>query len=707
MNRIDFRIRGMDCIEEVAILKREICPLVGEDNLVFDILNGRMTIIQRGERRITEKEIRQIVARTGMEAIPWKKTSSIHLNSGEGDTFWQRHHRTLLCITSGIFLLIACVIQVIYHGGIIRALIADKDINPVSLIFYIGVIVTGGWFIVPKAIFALRRLRPDINMLMTIAVTGAILIGEWFEAAAVTFLFSLAILLEWWSVGRARRAIKTLLNLTPATARFISPNNDEIMEKPVEGVPIGAIVLVRPGEKIPLDGIVTKGETSVNQAPITGESVPVVKMANDEVFAGTINGDGSFEFRVTRPTTDTTLAQIIRMVEDAQSHRASSEQWVERFTYYYTPAMMILAFLIALIPPLISGGNWGDWIYQSLVILVIACPCALVISTPLSIVTGLTTSVRAGVLIKGGNYLESMVRLKAVAMDKTGTLTYGHPVVQDVIPLNGYTKEGLLASAAALEIHSTHPLARAILNRVESTGIKFTSAEDFTNIQGKGAESTIDGKRFWIGSHRLMEEKGVEDPDVHDMALRLEDAGHSLVVLGNEDGICGLISIADRIRDEARASIQRMKELGIKRIIMLTGDNKVTAQAVAEATGIDAYKAEMMPQDKVSAVMELTKEFGHVAMVGDGVNDAPALAAAAIGITMGKIGTDAAIETADITLLSDDLTKLSWLIQHSRRTLRIIKENIIFSIGIKVIFIILAVGGLATLWMAIAADMGA
>ncbi|NIA14514.1 MAG: cadmium-translocating P-type ATPase [Nitrospiraceae bacterium] len=707
MDELRFKIRGMDCAEEVATLKREVGPLVrSEDQLLFDVLNGKMTVIVDGDGP-SEGDIVGAVARTGMQAVLWQD----HVRrESEAQTPWARHGRKTMTAVSGLALTLGYTSHAYVHG-VIDALTGGETTGHafpwLSVLLYIAAILTGGWFIFPKAFYAAKRLRPDMNLLMTVAVVGAVGIGEWFEAGAVAFLFALAQLLESWSVSRARRAIGALLDLSPPTARYICPTDGDVEEKPIEDVPVGATVLVRPGEKIPLDGEVTKGSTTINQAPITGESMPVSKEAGDEVFAGTINEDGAIEFRATKAANDTTLAHVIRMVEEAQSRRAASEQWVERFAKYYTPAMMVLALLVAIVPPLILAGDWYAWFYEALVILVIACPCALVISTPVSVVAGLSAAARAGVLIKGGMYLEKPAQLKVCAMDKTGTLTRGAPEVQQVVPLNGHTEEELLARAATLESSSEHPLARAILRYARTRDIDHSSAEDFQILKGRGAEGTMEGRRFWIGSHRLLHEKGGEDKYIHEKANELENAGHSIVIVGNEQHVCGLISVADQIRPESKQAVAALKSAGIKRVVMLTGDNEGTAKAVAEACGVDEFHSELLPRDKVDAVAKLVAQYKEVAMVGDGVNDAPAMASASLGIAMGAAGTDTAIETADIALMSDDLSKLAWLVRHSRKTLNIIRQNIVFALGLKLVFIILALLGLATLWMAIAADMGA
>jgi Cd2+/Zn2+-exporting ATPase len=567
-------------------------------------------------------------------------------------------------------------------------------------------VVCGAWYVFPKALQAARRLRPDMNFLMIVAVIGAILIGELFEAATVSFLFALSLLLEHWSVERARNAIGALLDLTPPTARYFCGGHGGYHEKPVAEVPLGAIVQVRPGEKIPLDGEIVKGTSAVNQAPITGESMPVFKQPGDEVYAGTINQEGVLEFRTTRAANDTTLARIIHMVESAQSRRARSQQWVDRFSIYYTPSMIGLAIVTTLLLPLLTAASWSEGIYRGLVILVIACPCALVISTPVSIVSALTASARNGVLIKGGLYLEAAGRLRVLAMDKTGTLTQGQPEVQVMVPLNGHTEAELLARAAALEATSEHPLARAILRRAREAGLEVVPAEHFQALPGKGGEGSIDGRTFWIGSHRLMHEKGQETPEIHARAEQLEDAGHTVIALGNDRHVCGLISIADRLRANVPEILAKVRQAGVGQVVMLTGDNEGTARAIAAQAGVDEYRCELLPEDKVEAIGRLVREHQHVAMVGDGVNDAPAMAAATFGIAMGAMGTDAALETADVALMADDLGKLPWLIRHSHRTLRNIQQNIGFALGLKLLFIILTMFGLATLWMAIAADTG-
>ena len=699
-----FIVRGLDCAEEIEALRRTVGPLPGVQSLDFDLLRAVLTVVTDGQSPDDESILAAIRAAglAGSLAGPDRGADAAQDR--------QRRARLAACVASGLLTAGGFAAHSLLHGGVVHALAAGEaaahTFPPVAIALYVAAILAGGWHIAPRAWAALRRRQPDMNLLMTIAVVGAMSTGQWFEAATVTFLFSLALSLESWSVARARRAIEALLRLSPVTARVVCPHDGDVNEKPVEAVAVGDLVAVRPGERIPLDGQIVEGETTVNQAPITGESAPVPKGPGAEVFAGTINNDGAFRFEVSRAFADTTLARIIRMVEEARSRRAPVEEWVNRFARFYTPAMILVAVLIAVLPP-VFGGEWARWFYQGLVMLVIACPCALVISTPVSIVAALTSAARHGVLIKGGIYLEIPSRLRVVAMDKTGTLTRGHPEVQAVIPLDGHTPEELLATAAALESHSDHPLARAVLRHAERSGVAPRTASGFQALRGKGAEAVIDGRHYWLGSHRFLHELGLEREDIHRAALELEDAGHSVLAIGNDRHVCGLISVADGVRPEARAAVRALLDAGVGRVVMLTGDNQGTAAAVAAETGVSEFHAELMPEDKINEVRSLVRNYGQVAMVGDGVNDAPAMAAATLGIAMGGGGTDAAIETADVTLMADDLSRLPWLIRHSRRALRTIRQNIFFALGTKALFMALAVAGLATLWMAIAADMGA
>ncbi|MCC5831655.1 MAG: cadmium-translocating P-type ATPase [Chlamydiales bacterium] len=683
--KASYKIEGLDCAEEVAILKRVVGGMEGVESLDFNLIQAKMTV-HFDPKKIDQKEIIALIRTTGMRAAVWEQRGE------EEVSFFKRHGRLIFTCLSGFFLILATLAHLFWG---------------VAEVLYLASILCGVFFVLPKAYFSLRRLRPDMNLLMIVAIIGAIGIQEWFEAATVAFLFALALLLEQWSVGRARKAISSLMELKPTLARVLNPVTRDMKETEVENVQVGETILIRPGEKVPLDGVITSGVSSVDQSPITGESIPVEKSIGDELFAGTLNGDGALECRVAKPSRDTTLAKMIQLVEEARAKRSESEQWVETFAHYYTPLMLLFSALVMVIPPLLFSLPWFDWIYHGLVLLVIACPCALVISTPVSIVSGLTAAAKHGILIKGGVFLEEIGRLQALALDKTGTLTYGHPEVQKLIALNHHTEEELMERAVALEKQSEHPLARAILKKGGEMGIRAESAQNFQIIKGKGGLATYRGRLYWIGSHRFMHEMDQETPTVHEKALALEDAGHSIVAIGTDDHVCGLISVADTPRKSIRETIEAIKETGIVEVVMLTGDNEQTASALADYTRVDRYLAGLLPEEKVEAVTALVKKWDKVGMVGDGVNDAPAMAAATVGFAMGGMGSDAAIETADVALMSDDLSKLPWLFRYSRHVVKVIKQNIAFALGVKALFIALALLDLATLWMAIGADTGA
>ncbi len=700
-----YKVRGLDCAEEVAVLRQAVAPLVGgPDRLAFDVLNGRMTIADAASD-VGEEAIIKAVAATGMRATPW----TAHAGKDEADT--HRHEQVLFTVTSGAWVIVGLTLHVVLAGGFIQAwkLFGTHAGQPTpwpEVFAYLAAVLLGGRFVAVKAWYAARSLRPDMHLLMTVAVIGAMVIGEWFEAATVSFLFALSLTLESWSVGRARRAIAALLDLAPPTARVLRPDGSEATVSVAE-VKLGSQFTVRAGERIPLDGRVTQGNSAVNQAPITGESVPVEKQPGAEVFAGTINGDGTLIIRATKTAEDTTLARIIQMVGEAHARRAPSEQWVERFARVYTPAVMALAVLIFLLPPVVFRQSWDDWFYRALVLLVIACPCALVISTPVSIVASLASAARAGVLVKGGVFIELPAHLKVIALDKTGTLTRAEPQIAQIIPLGNHTEAELVARAAALEARSTHPLARAILRYAEARDIEPEPAAEVQLLRGKGLTGIFDGEEFWLGSHRYVVERNQDSPEISRTAETLEADGKTVIVVGNPRHVCGLIAVADMIRSEARAVVKQLHAAGIAHVVMLTGDNRVTAQAIARETDMDEMHAELLPEDKVNKVEELVARYGTVAMVGDGVNDAPALARANLGIAMGTIGSDAAIETADVALMTDDISKLPWLVRHSKRTLAIIRQNITFSLSIKALFVVLTFLDMASLWGAIAADTGA
>ena len=701
MDKLAFKIRGMDCAEEIAVLKREIGPLVGgEDSLTFDLLRGKMTVALGAA---SAEAIVRAVDRTGMKAEPWTQTPDADAKS------WIRRGRLGMTVASGVLTLGGFVYHAVTSGSISETLGSEGlgIVHAVPLaaqLCYAIAILAGGWYVAPKALFALRRFRPDMNLLMTIAVIGAVFIGEWMEAALVSFLFAFSLALESWSVGRARRAVEALLDLAPPTVRLLKEGRE--VEASADTVTVGSLFLVKPGDRIPLDGQIVRGATEVNQAPITGESMPVLKEPGAQVFAGTINGNGALEVLSTKAANDTTLARIIEMVGSAQSQRAPSEQWVERFAQYYTPVVFAAAILVLLAPPLLFAANWNEWTYRALVLLVIGCPCALVISTPVSIVAALTAAAKNGVLIKGGMYVEIPARLKAIAMDKTGTLTEGRPHVTKVLPESGIAEQDLIAIAASMEAQSDHPLARAIVEHATEQSIAIQPVTNFTAILGMGATGTVNGQNYWLGSHRYLEDRKEETPEIHTRLEALAAGGASVVVLGDGQRVIGMIALADAVRPGSSATVEAMRRVGVEHIVMLTGDNRPTAESIARSVGIDEVSPELLPEDKVKSIEKLVERYQYVAMVGDGVNDAPAMARATLGIAMGAAGSDAAIEAADIALMSDDISKIPWLIQHSKRALSIIRQNITLSLAVKALFVVLTFGGVASLWAAIAADMG-
>ena len=698
-----FQVNGLDCAEEVAILTKVVGPEVGGgQHLAFDVINGRMTVLDTAGK-VSDDRIVKAVAGTGMSARPWNAD-----NADADRAVHLQRQRRFTAMSGGFWA--AGFLWHIVETGMAGALglFSGHGEAPIPLpemgLFGFAILF-GVWLVAPKAWSSARRLSPDMNLLMVVAVGGAIALGEFFEAATVAFFFALSLYLESWSVGRARNAVAALLDLAPPMARVIRDDGSE-GAMPAERVAVGDRFVVRGGDRIPLDGEVTEGVGAVDQAPITGESALVPKEPGDSVYAGTINGEGTLIVRATKAASDTVLAKIVRMVGDAHSRRAEVEQWVTRFARVYTPAVMALAVAIALLPPLVAGGEWGFWFYNALVLLVIACPCALVISTPVSIVAALTASARAGVLIKGGAYVEAPGRTTALALDKTGTITEGAPEVAAVHPLGGVTDGELVALAAALEARSSHPLARAILGRAKDDGVAFAAADDTRTVPGRGLEGRAGGRAIWLGSDRFAAEKGFAEAIPTDLRDRIEGAGATLVAVGDESGVLGVLELRDRIRADARGIVARLHAQGVETIVMLTGDNERTARAVAAEVGIDEVRAELLPEDKVAAIEELVARHAVVAMIGDGVNDAPAMARAHYGIAMGAVGSDAAIETADIALMTDDLGKVPWLIGHSRRTMSIIRQNIGISLATKAIFVGLTAFGMASMWGAIAADVG-
>jgi len=675
----EFRVGGMDCASCAVAIERAVQGLAGVRGVQVDVMRGTVRIAR--DLRYGDDEVARAIRAAGY---------TVH--GAVGERVPGQRGRLAAAGLSGALLLFGL------------ALGWAKAPFP-ALPFMVAAIVSGGWYVAPKGWRALRTRTLDINFLMTVAAVGAGFIGEWGEAAAAMFLFAVAQLLEGWAMGRARRAIAALMKLAPREAAVRRGGQEVVV--PVEQIAIGEIIVIRPGERVPLDGVVTAGYSALDQAPITGESMPVDKEAGSEVFAGSINGHGALEVRVTHHAEDTTLAKILHAVEEAQASRAPSQTFVDRFARIYTPAVCVLALLVAVIPPVAAGAEWHTWLYRALTLLVIACPCALVISTPVTIVSGLAGAARAGVLIKGGAQLEAAGHVTTVIFDKTGTLTEGRPVVTDVIALNGVGETEVLRLAASVERGSEHPVAAAIVRAARERGLPMAEATQFLALPGRGARATVEGRSLHLGNLRICEELGNCDAAVHATIDRLERDGKTAVLITTDHAPLGVVAIADRPRPAARESIRRLREAGIRRVLMLTGDNDAVAQSVGRELGIDEVRSGLLPADKHATVMALRTAGEHVAVVGDGVNDAPALAAADVGIAMGAAGTHVALETADVVLMGDDLSQVAQTIHRSRAAVRIIKQNIAFSIGIKVVFLALAVVGQATLWMAVAADMGA
>jgi Cd2+/Zn2+-exporting ATPase len=692
----EFRVHGMDCAEEVLLIRRRLDREPGVSDLAFDLLHGKMRV-DFDSHRIDAPAIQRAVSETGLKVEPWRDLVQSDI------PLWHRHGRVLLAGLSGACLVAAMAWQAVTTGDIVGSVLAHEHAghhaSPVVVALCLVAIAAGAYFVLPKALASFRRMQPDMNALVVISLVGAVYLSEWLEGATLSFLFALAALLESFSLARARRAVEALIEVTPGEATVVHHDHEHRM--PVSQVRAGAVVRVRPGERIPCDGEVESGGSDVNQSMITGESVPVWKSRGDAVYAGTMNGDGAIELRATKPGSDSTLARMIRIVEGVQHRRSPSEQWVEKFSRYYTPAMILLAALVAVVPPLAGGGAWGDWFYKSMVVLLISCPCALVISTPVSVVAALASAARQGVLIKGGAYLEEAARLHTAAFDKTGVLTRGEPRVTRLVALDGLAESDVLARLAALESHSPHPVARAIVRYAKEQGVAIDKgAGQFLSLHGRGAEASIAGERFWAGSLRFMEEKGIRAQ----LPPGLEG---TVMACGTDQRAWAVVQLEDPVRAEAAEAIRGIRAAGIQHVVMLTGDNRAVADRVGGQVGVDEVRSELLPQDKAATVDDIKARHGKVAMVGDGVNDAQAMARANLGIALGGQGLDVVMETADVVLMSGDLQKLPFLLSHARRALRVIQQNVAIALALKVVVGALAYFGVATLWMAVLGDMGA
>jgi len=684
--RTALSIAGMDCPTEEALIRNKLVGMDGVATLDFNLIQRRLTVTHRPGALDAILVALQAI---GLEA----KVESEGLDSTAAPAKSSRQNWWPMAFAG----VTATLAEVVYwaNGGdhwavVVLALVA---------------ILSGGVSTYKKGWIALKHRNLNINALMSIAVTGAMLIGHWPEAAMVMFLFALAEVIEAKSLDRARNAIRGLMDLAPETAT-VRQGDGSWVAMPAKAVPLGAVVRLRPGERIALDGVVTSGRSTVNQAPITGESLPVDKAEGDSVFAGTINEAGSFEYRVTAEASHSTLARIIHAVESAQGSRAPTQRFVDQFARIYTPSVFAVAFLVAIVPPLAFDGAWMDWIYKALVLLVIACPCALVISTPVTIVSGLAAAARKGILVKGGVYLEEGRKLATLALDKTGTITHGKPAQTDFMVLSGDANRAHIL-AGSLAARSDHPVSLAIARAATEQGWVLRDVADFAAIPGRGVRGSIDDHRYQLGNHRLIEELGLCSPEIEKTLDALERQGKTAVLLANQTGVRAIFAVADTLRETSRQAIADLHSLGVK-TLMLTGDNAHTAEAIARAVGIDEARGNLLPEDKLKTIESLMTngKRGEVGMVGDGINDAPALARADIGFAMGAAGTDTAIETADVALMDDDLRKIPAFVRLSRATAAVLTQNIVLALGIKAVFLILNFTGDATMWMAVFADMG-
>ncbi|MCC6991938.1 MAG: cation-translocating P-type ATPase [Acidobacteria bacterium] len=676
-----FRVAGMDCAEEALILERRLTPLAGVEALNVDVLGQKMRV-SYDAAVVSAAAIADAVAETGMKA-------------------WLEHERPVDTPSADAATWPLAVSGAAVALGLGVQYVA-ADPRWAWPLFAVAVVLAGRQP-ARRGVASLMRRVLDIHVLMLVAVTGALVLGDWAEAATVIWLFAMSQWLEVRTMERARRAIRGVMTLAPTEARVKHGDHEHVTAGDL--VLPGATIVVAPGQKIPLDGVVVAGTSDVNQAPITGESLPVPRGAGDDVFAGTINGQGALDVRVTRAVRDTALARIVHLVEAAQAQRAPSQQFIDRFARWYTPAVVLAALAVFLVP-VVAGGSAAEWGYRALVLLVVACPCALVISTPVSIVAALATAARHGVLIKGGAHLERLAGVRVVAFDKTGTLTSGEPEVRSVVPLGGARDDDALAAAAAVEQRSAHPIAGAIVNAARARGVLAGTADDVRDLPGRGAEGRWRGRHVLVGNAALMTDRGVSI-DAAGLAESLGARGETAVYVAI-DGVAGLaLGVADRPRAVAADVVRLLRGHGVTHVALLTGDTAASAAALARATGLTDVRAGLLPAEKLTAVHALRAAHGPVAMVGDGVNDAPALAAADVGIAMGAAGSAAALEAADVALMSDELQKLPYAIRLSRATLANVRVNIAIALGLKVAVLGLAVFGLSTLWMAVVADSGA
>ena len=679
-----YLVEGLCCADEEYRLRKHLGKLNGVSKVSVNIINCSVSVRHSCSREDLVKKIHD----AGFKAyLKDEKKNKKPDRKYLGELFFT--------VFSGVLFVAGLFAD--YAGAI----------HYITIPIFAAAILSGGWKIAVKGFHSLRRFSLDMNFLMMGAAIGAIALGKWEEGAAVVVLFSVSLLIESYSVRRTRKSITDLMNVAPPTATVL--RNGAEVKVSVKNVLVGETIAIRPGERIPVDGKITGGESSVNQAPITGESIPVVKRLGDSVYAGSLNERGYLEIVSEKPYYDTVISRIVRKVEEAQSERAPIQTITEKFARYYTPAVFALAVLMSTLPPLFLGGVFSEWLYRSLVILVIACPCALVISTPVTIISGLANAAKNGVLIKSGRILEGINTLKVLAFDKTGTLTQGKPKVTDIIPMNNLSPKKIMEISAAVEYRSEHSLAGAILKRAyeDNLIIDPPTYQHFESLTGKGVQMSLNDQTYYLGNRDLIHEQNICTPELLKIVERLESTGKTVIILGTDKEALGVIGIQDQLRMGGKEAVRLLRIGGIEKIIMLTGDNDMVAAGIAKDLGLDDFHAGILPEEKLAHVNRLKASYGDVAMVGDGINDAPALAAANVGIAMGGSGTDIALETADVVLMSDDLYKLPFLRDLGRRTYNIIIQNIILSLSTKILFLILGSLGIATLWIAILADDGA
>jgi len=677
LERTVVHVEGMDCASCAATVERRVSALPGVSKATVNFAAGRLDA--EHDPGLALEELEGAVRAAGYGVAKTEEA--------ERTTFW-RTPRVLLTTTAALLFLV----------GLALSVAGAPEIARVGA--YLAAIVVGGLPIFRAAVAGLSARHLDMNVLMSAATVGAVGIGEWAEAASVVVLFAAGNALQVYAIDRTRGAVRALVRLAPNEVLLRRGSAEVIV--PAGEVEVGDTVVVRPGERLAVDGRLVEGSSAVDEAPVTGESVPVEKGAGDVVYSGSLNGQGGLLVEATKRAGDSTLQRIARLVEEAQASKAPAEQFVDRFSRIYTPVVVAVAVVLAVVPPLLGGG-FGEWFYRALALLIIACPCALVISTPVTVVSGIGAASRRGILVKGGAALEAGGRLKALAFDKTGTLTEGRPIVSRTVVLNGKGEAEVMSLAAALERRSEHPLALAILTA--AGGIALPQVSGFKSVAGRGAEGQVGGKRYLIGSPRLFAERRIALEGADEALGAVERAGETPVVLGDHDGPLAVLGLADSLRPDAKATIEVLREAGVGELVMLTGDAEAPARRVAEELGI-GYRARLLPEQKIEAVRELVARHGDAGMVGDGVNDAPALAASSVGFAMGAAGTDVALETADVALMRDDLPKLAEAVRLSRAAERIIKQNVVVSIAIKGLFVLLAPFGLVALWLAVLADMG-